>query len=193
MQEKNGSRQKKSDEKQGKQKLEVLPVVECDKLEMSDDSYTASCKMPKSTVYKCLQTAHRGKCYTGPWYGVKPLTRNDKPCYLGNLKNLPSSNFTNTGEGETEIVEEQQYSSNILADAEICTETEMGYEEWCAAQDLLDLKSDAGSVAENVLIDETQSRMYKQLQTIHSYLNEIFNFVQGNIVSEAEHGPLLRK
>ena len=84
----------------------MQPVVECDKLEMFDDSYTASCTMPENTVYKHLQTAHRGKPYNGLLYGVKPLTRNDKQCYLGNLKKLPSSNFTNTDEGETEIVEE---------------------------------------------------------------------------------------
>ena len=35
--------------------------------------------------------------------------------------------------------------------------------------------------------------MYKQLQTFHSYLDEIFNFVQDNIVSEAEQGSLLRR
>ena len=77
--------------------------------------------------------------------------------------------FTNTGEGESEIIEEQQYASNIIADAEIHTETEMRYEEWCAAQGLLDLKSDVGSVPENVHLDETPSRLYKQLQSIHFF------------------------
>ena len=190
MQGKNGSRQK-SNEKEGKDKIDTQPVVECDKLEVSEDSYTASCTMPEGTGYKHLQTASRGTLYTGPCYGVKPLGRSDQPCHLDNLKKAPgieSMDFMNTGEGE--FVEEQQYSSNKIADAEIHTETDMGYEEWCTAQGLLNLKSD---IPDNVDIDETPSRMYKQLQHIHYYLNTIFSFVQDNIVSEAGQGPLLRK
>ena len=164
----------------------MQPVVECDKLKVSGDSYTASCTMTKSTGTNICKQHVEEHRYTGPSYSVKPLSRSDQPHHLSNLNKAPG---IESGEGE--IVEEQQYSSNITADAEIHTETDMGYEEWCAAQGLLNLKSD---IPDNVDSDKTPSRMYKQLQHIHShYLDVIFNFVQDNIVSEAEQGPLLRK
>ena len=84
------------------------------------------CPIVQATdIYKQHVEEHN----TGPSYGVKPLSRSDKPCYLGNLKKSPcfeSSDFMNTGEGENEIVEEQRYFSNIISDAEIRTEREMG-------------------------------------------------------------------
>ena len=141
-----------------------------------------------------MQTAHRGKPYTDPASGVKPLNRSNKPCNFGNLTKAPSvesSDFMNTGEGET--VEEQQYSSNIIPHTEIHIETDMGYEEWLATQGFLGLKSDAKSTPEKGMIDDTPPSVYKQLRQIHYYLDEIFGFVQENIVSEAEQEPLLRK
>ena len=58
----NGLRQK-SDEKEDKHKIDVQPVVECDKLEMSGETYTSLRTMPESAGYKHLQTAHRGTHY----------------------------------------------------------------------------------------------------------------------------------
>ena len=53
-----------------------------------------------------------------------------------------------TSQPNLEVVEEQMYSMNFIADAEINTENEMSYEEWLAAQGLVGLK--ASWVEENV-------------------------------------------
>ena len=61
------------------------------------------------------------------------------------MKDAPGNNdnkgldFMNNA--TVEVVEEQLYSSNIITDAEICTENEMLYEEWLVAQSLVGLKS----------------------------------------------------
>ena len=113
------------------------PIVKCNKLivydgtktRLHDDSYYGGCTMPGSEGYSRLQTARRGKPYK-----ETPMGRSVSPRNLGNLHNAP-------GNLQMEEVEEQQYASNIIHDAEISVDNEVKYEDWCAAQGLINLSS----------------------------------------------------
>ena len=150
--------------------------------------------MSSRTGYKHLQTAHRGTPYTGPAHGTKPIQRAKTPCNLGNLKKAPGINnteedFTNTP--KLEVVEEQQYSKNILPDTEVITESDMGYEEWCAAQGLLGLKPESECVPSQNIKQETS--VQKNIVEIHNNLDAIFVIVQKNIFAEKDQEQFLMK
>ena len=122
------------------ERKQPVPIVECSKLIISDLN-TPSCMMPQSQGYKHLLTARRGTPYKGPAHGSMPLDRSHSPQNLGNLKNAPgtSVNEDDFMNKNLEVVEEQLYSNNIIPNAEINIETDMGYEEWCAAEGLIGL------------------------------------------------------
>ena len=153
------------------------PIVKCNKLivydgtntRLHDDSYYGGCTMPGSKGYSRLQTAHRGKPYKGT-----PMGRSVSPRNLGNLHNAP-------GYLQIEEVEEQQYVSNIIHDAEISVDNEVKYEDWCAAQGLIDLSSGSPDKNEECVSDE---KLQKQIASLNITLDLIHDFVQKNFISE---------
>ena len=144
---------------------------------LKDESFTPLCSMPERKTYKCLQTPPRGTPYLGPNHGVKPINRLLTPHNLGNLKNAcgkdsDEGHFMNQN---LEVVEEQMYSSNIIPDAEISTETVMSYEEWLAAQGLVGLKS--GFIEDKMQQEMSQHRK-KHPQDIHWTLDAMIDFLR---------------
>ena len=163
------------------------PIVKCNKLivcdgtntRLHDDSYYGGCTMPGSEGYSRLQTAHRGKPYRGT-----PMSRSVRPRNLGNLHNAP-------GYLQIEEVEEQQYVSNIIHDAEISVDNEVKYEDWCAAQGLIDLSSGSPDKKEECVSDE---KLQKQIASLNITLDLIHDFVQKNFISEEyERNIILHK
>ena len=121
---------------------EKKAIVKCDKLvvyngpdevvesdETTGDLYSPMCTMPDTEAYTHVQTARRGKPFRQGARG-----RGTRGRLLGNLKNSP--NYITQ---HSEQIEEQQYASNIIPDAEIHVDTEMPYEDWLAAQGLGEL------------------------------------------------------
>ena len=153
------------------------PIVKCNKLivydgtntRLHDDSYYGGCTMPGSKGYSRLQTARRGKPYKGTPMGRSVSQRN-----LGNLHNAP-------GYLQIEEVEEQQYVSTIICDAEISVDNEVKYEDWCAAQGLIDLSSGSPDKNEECVSDE---KLQKQIVSLNITLDLIHDFVQKNFISE---------
>ena len=153
------------------------PIVKCNKLivydgtntTLHDDSYYGGCTMPGSKGYSRLQTARRGKPYKGT-----PMGRSVSPRNLGNLHNAP-------GYFQIEEVEEQQYASNIIHDVEISVDNEVKYEDWCAAQGLIDLSSGSPDKKEECVSDE---KLQKQIASLNITLDLIHDFVQKNFISE---------
>ena len=137
------------------------PIVKCNKLIVYDgtktrlhaDSYYGGCTMPGSKGYSRLQTARRGKPYRGT-----PMSRSVSPRNLGNLHNAP-------GYLQMEEVEEQQYVSNIIHDAEISVDNEVKYEDWCAAQGLIDLSCGSPDKKEECVSDEKLQKQIVSLKT----------------------------
>ena len=163
------------------------PIVKCNKLivydgtntRLHDDSYNGGCTMPGSKGYSRLQTARRGKPYKGTAMGRSVSPRN-----LGNLNNAP-------GYLQIEEVEEQQYASNIIHDAEISVDNEVKYEDWCAAQGLIDLSSGSPDKNEECVSDE---KLQKQIASLNITLDLIHDFVQKNFICEEyERNIILRK
>ena len=149
--------------------------------------------MSSSTGYKHLQTAHRGTPYTGPAHGTRPIQRAKTPHNLGNLKTAlgidnTAEDFMNTP--KLEVVEEQQYSTNILPNAEVITESDMGYEEWCAAQGLLGLKAESECIPSPNI--KTETSVQKKIVHIHN-LDVIFGIVQENIFAEKDQEQIVMK
>ena len=153
------------------------PIVKCNKLivydgtktRLHDDSYYGGCTKPGSKGYSRLQTARRGKPYKGTAMGRSVSPRN-----LGNLHNAP-------GYLQMEEVEEQQYVSNIIHDAEISVDNEVKYEDWCAAQGLIDLSSGSPDKKKECVSDE---KLRKQIASLNITLDLIHDFVQKNFISE---------
>ena len=163
------------------------PIVKCNKLivydgtntRLHDDSYYGGCTIPGSKGYSRLRTACRGKPYKGT-----PVGRSVSPRNLGNLHNAP-------GYLQIEEVEEQQYASNIIHDAEISVDNEVKYEDWCAAQGLIDLSSGSPNKKEECVSDE---KLQKQVVSLNITLDLIHDFVQKNFISEKyERNIILRK
>ena len=163
------------------------PIVKCNKLivydgtntRLIDDSYYGGCTMPGSKGYSRLQTACSGKPYKGTPMGRSVSSRN-----LGNLHNAP-------GYLQMEEVEEQQYVSNIIHDAEISVDNEVKYEDWCAAQGLIDLSSGNPNKEEECVSDE---KLQKQIVSLNITLDLIHDFVHKNFISEEyERNIILRK
>ena len=73
------------------------------------------------------------------------MGRSVSPRNLGNLHNAPG--YLQMEEGE-----EQEYASNIIHDAEISVDNEVKYEDWCAAQGLIDLSSGSPVKRRNVYL-----------------------------------------
>ena len=67
------------------------------------------------------------------------LDRSHSPQNLGNSKNAHGS-YVNEDDFMNKNLE-QLYSSNIIPNAEINIETDMGCEEWCVTEGLTGLKS----------------------------------------------------
>ena len=141
------SRQHKS-KKQEKEDTEQKPteitekkaIVKCDKLVIyngpeevvESDETRGDLSSPMSTIldteaYTRVQTARRGKPFRQGARG-----RGTRGRLLGNLKMSP--NYITQ---DFEQIEEQQYASNIIPDAEIHVDTEMPYEDWLAAEGLV--------------------------------------------------------
>ena len=184
----------KSKVKEEKAKCDIEPVVQCMKLSESDETYTSLCHMSSSTRYKRLQTICTGTPYTGPGHGTRPIQRAKTPHNLGNLKTAlgidnTAEDFTNTP--KLEVVEEQQYSTNILPDAEVITESDMGYAEWCAAQGLLGLKAESECVPSPNI--KTETSVQKKIVHIHNNLDVTFGIVQENIFAEKDQEQILMK
>ena len=99
-----------------------------DEVTEKDDLCYEGCNMPAMKGYIRLQTARRGTPYK-----CNPMGRGVTPRNLGNLQKAP-------GYLQEVVVEEQQYACNILANAEITVDDEVGYEDWVPAQGLLNLK-----------------------------------------------------
>ena len=163
------------------------PIVKCNKLivydgtntRLHDDSYNGGCTMPGSKGYSRLQTARRGKPYKGT-----PMGRSVSPRNLGNLNNAP-------GYLQIEEVEEQQYVSNIIHDAEISVDNEVKYEDWCAVQGLMDISSGSPDKNEECVSDE---KLQKQITSLNITLDLIHDFVQKNFISEEyKRNIILRK
>ena len=153
------------------------PIVKCNKLIVYDgtkttlhnDSYYGGYTMPGSKGYTRLQTACRGKPYKGT-----PMVRSVSPRNLGNLHNAP-------GYLQIEEVEEQPYVSNIIHDAKISVDNEVKYEDWCAAQGLIDLSSGSPVKKEECVSNE---KLQKQIVSLNIALDLIHDFVQKNFISE---------
>ena len=183
-------KERKSKKKNIEEKPDVntrKPIVKCNKLivydgtntTLHDDSYYGGCTMPGSKGYSRLQTAHRGKPYKGT-----PMGRSVSPRNLGNLHNAP-------GYLQIEKVEEQQYASNIIHDAEISVDNEVKYEDWCAAQGLIDLSSGSPDKKKECVSDE---KLQKQIASLNITLDLIHDFVQNNFISEEyERNNILHK
>ena len=102
------------------------------------------------------------------------MGRSVSPRNLGNLHNAP-------GYLQIEEVEEQQYASNIIHDAEISVDNEVKYEDWCAAQGLIDLSSGSPDKKEECVSDK---KLQKQIVSLNITLDLIHDFVQKNFISE---------
>ena len=103
-------------------------VVESD--ETRGDLYSPMSTMLDIEAYTHVQTARRGKPFRQGARG-----RGTRGRLLGNLKMSP--NYITQ---DFEQIEEQQYASNIIPDAEIHVDTEMPYEDWLAAEGLVELQ-----------------------------------------------------
>ena len=138
------------------------PIVKCNKLIVYDGTNT---RLHGDLYY--------GACKGKPYKGT-PMGRSVSQRNLGNLHNAP-------GYLQIEEVEEQQYVSNIIHDAEISVDNEVKYEDWCAAQGLIDLSSGSPDKNEECVSDE---KLQKQIASLNITLDLIHDFVQKNFISE---------
>ena len=137
-------------------------VVESD--ETRGDLYSPMSTMLDTEAYTHVQTARRGKPFRQGARG-----RGTRGRLLGNLKMSP--NYITQ---DFEQIEEQQYASNIIPDAEIHVDTEMPYEDWLAAE-------------------ENRSMIAKHIDSIHITLDVIYKFIKDTTISYRDSDKILRK
>ena len=194
------SRQRKS-KKQEKEDTEQNPteitekkaIVKCDKLviyngpeevvesdETRGDLYSPMSTMLDTEAYTHVQTARRGKPFRQGARG-----RGTRGRLLGNLKMSP--NYITQ---HFEQIEEQQYASNIIPDAKIHVDTEMSYEDWLAAEGLVDLQQ---SPPKDKNDEENWSMIAKHIDSIHMNLDVIYKFIKDTTISYRDSDKILRK
>ena len=172
---------------------EKKAIVKCDKLvvyngpdevvesdETRGDLYSLMSTMPDTEAYTCVQTARRGKPFRQGARG-----RGTRGRLLGNLKISP--NYITQ---YFEQIEEQQYASNIIPDAEIHVDTEMLYEDWLAAEGLVELQQ---SPPKDKNDEENQSMNAKHIDSIHMTLDVIYVFIKDTTISYRDSDKILRK
>ena len=138
-----------------------------------DDSYSPVCSMALTQGYTHVQIARRGTPFR-----PTPWVRDTRGRQLGNLKNSPSY-----VRQHSQVIEEQQYASNIIPNAEINVDTEMPYEDWLAAQGLVELQQ---SPLKDTKEEENDSMVAKQIDSIHMTLDVIYKFIQDNIINPTD-------
>ena len=89
-----------------------------------------------------------------------------------------------------EQIEEQQYASNIIPDAEIHVDTEMPYEDWLAAEGLVELQQ---SPPKDKNDEENRSMIAKHIDSIHMTLDVIYKFIKDTTISYRDSDKILRK
>ena len=152
-------------------------VVESD--ETRGDLYSPMSTMLDTEAYTHVQTARRGKPFRQGARG-----RGSRGRLLGNLKMSP-----NCITQDFEQIEEQQYASNIIPDAEIHIDTEMPYEDWLAAEGLVELQQ---SPPKDKNDEENRSMIAKHIDSIHITLDVIYKFIKDTI-SYRDSDKILRK
>ena len=153
-------------------------VVESD--ETRGDLYTPMSTMPDTEAYTHMQTARRAKPFRQGARG-----RGTRGRLLGNLKISP--NYITQ---HFEQIEEQQYASNIIPDAEIHVDTEMPYQDWLAAEGLVELQQ---SPPKDKNDEENQSMIAKHIDSIHMTLDVIYKFIKDTTISYRDSDKILRK
>ena len=153
-------------------------VVESD--ETRGDLYSPMSTMLDTEAYTHVQTARRGKPFRQGARG-----RGTRGRQLGNLKMSP-----NYITHDFEQIEEQQYASNIIPDAEIHVDTEMPYEDWLAAEGLVELQQ---SPPKDKNDEENRSMIAKHIDSIHITLDVIYKFIKDTTISYRDSDKILRK
>ena len=153
-------------------------VVESD--ETRGDLYSPMSTMLDTEAYTHVQTARRGKPFRQGARG-----RGTRGRLLGNLKMSP--NYITQ---DFEQIEEQQYTSNIIPDAEIHVDTEMPYEDWLAAEGLVELQQ---SPPKDKNDEENRSMIAKHIDSIHITLDVIYKFIKDTTISYRDSDKILRK
>ena len=187
-------KQKKEDTEQKPTEItEKKPIVKYDKLvtyngpeevvesdETRGDLYSPMSTMLDTEAYTHLQTARRGKPFRQGARG-----RCTRGRLLGNLKMSPN-NITQ----DFEQIEEQQYASNIIPDAETHVDTEMPYEDWLAAEGLFELQQLPPKDKND---EENWSMIAKHIDSIHITLDVIYKFIKDTTISYRDSDKILRK
>ena len=88
------------------------------------------------------------------------------------------------------IKQEKQYASNIIPDTEVHVDTEMPYEDWLAAEGLVELHQ---LPLKDTKGEENESMAAKQIDSIHMTLGVIYEFIQDNTISSTDRDDILRK
>ena len=153
-------------------------VVESD--ETRGDLYSPMSNMLDTEAYTHVQTARRGKPFRQGARG-----RGTRGRLLGNLKMSP--NYITQ---DFEQIEEQQYASNIIPDTEIHVDTEMPYEDWLAAEGLVELQQ---SPPKDKNDEENWSMIAKHIDSIHITLDVIYKFIKDTTISYRDSDKILRK
>ena len=153
-------------------------VVESD--ETRGDLYSPMSTMLDTEAYTHVQTARRGKPFRQGARG-----RGTRGRLLGNLKMSP--NYITQ---DFEQIEEQQYASNIIPDAEIHVDTEMPYEDWLAAEGLVELQQ---SPPKDKNDEENRSMIAKHIDSIHITLDVIYKFIKDTTISYRDSDKIPRK
>ena len=153
-------------------------VVESD--ETRGDLYSPMSTMLDTEAYTHVQTARRGKPFRQGTRG-----RGTRGRLLGNLKISP--NYITQ---HFKQIEEQQYASNIIPDAEIHVDTEMPYEDWLAAEGLVELQQLPPKDKND---EENQSMIAKHIDSIHMTLDVIYKFIKDTTISYSNSDKILRK
>ena len=153
-------------------------VVESD--ETRGDLYSPMSTMPDTEAYTHVQTARRGKPFRQGARG-----RGTRGRLLGNLKISP--NYITQ---HFEQIEEQQYASNIIPDAEIHVDTEMPYEDWLAAEGFVELQQTPPKDKND---EENRSMIAKHIDSIHMTLDVIYEFIKDTTISYRDSDKILRK
>ena len=153
-------------------------VVESD--ETRGNLYSPMSTMLDTEAYTHVQTARRGKPFSQGARG-----RGTRGRLLGNLKMSP--NYITQ---DFEQIEEQQYASNIIPDAEIHVDTEMPYEDWLAAEGLVELQQLPPKDKND---EENRSMIAKHIDSIHITLDVIYKFIKDTTISYRDSDKILRK
>ena len=136
--------------------------------------------MLDTEAYTHVQTARREKPFRQGARG-----RGTRGRLLGNLKMSP--NYITQ---DFEQIEEQQYASNIIPDVEIHVDTEMCYEDWLAAEGLVELQQ---SPPKDKNDEENWSMIAKHIDSIHITLDVIYKFIKDTTISYRDSDKILRK